>query len=77
MFLDFFVFRKNRGCPEKFFDSQNGTLPENFLATGGGEIAEVEQRGAKCGRLTESPQSYATVCNNCCLQVDSVLLGRQ
>jgi hypothetical protein len=23
-------------CPEKFFDSQNGTLIENFLATGGG-----------------------------------------
>jgi hypothetical protein len=24
-------------CPEKFFDSQNGPLTENFLATGGGE----------------------------------------
>jgi hypothetical protein len=23
-------------CPENFFDSQNGTLTENFLATGGG-----------------------------------------
>jgi hypothetical protein len=23
-------------CPEKIFDSQNGTLTENFLATGGG-----------------------------------------
>ena len=43
-------------CPEKFFDSQNGTLTEIFLATGGGEVAEVEQRGAKSGRLTEGPQ---------------------
>jgi hypothetical protein len=24
-------------CPENFFDSQNGTLTENFLATGGGQ----------------------------------------
>jgi hypothetical protein len=49
-------------CPEKFFDSQNGTLNENFLAMGGGEVAEVEQRGAKSGRLTEGPQRlrYAT-----------------
>ena len=48
-------------CPEKIFDSQNGTLTENFLATGG-EVAEVEQRGAKSGRLTEGPQRlrYAT-----------------
>jgi hypothetical protein len=23
-------------CPEKFFDSQNGTLTENFLGGGGG-----------------------------------------
>jgi hypothetical protein len=23
-------------CPENFFDSQNGTLTENFLSTGGG-----------------------------------------
>ena len=48
-------------CPEKFFDSQNGTLTENFLATGG-EVVEVEQRGAKSGRLTEGPQRlrYAT-----------------
>jgi hypothetical protein len=45
----------------KYFDSQNGTLTENFLATGG-EVAEVEQRGAKSGRLTEGPQRlrYAT-----------------
>jgi hypothetical protein len=37
-------------CSENFFDSQNGTL------------AEVEQRGAKSGRLTEGPQRlrYAT-----------------
>ena len=50
-------------CPEKFFDSQNGTLTENVLATGGGKVAEVEQRGAKSGRLTEGPQRlrYATV----------------
>ena len=31
-------------CPENFFDSQNGTLTENFLATagwgGGGDVAE-------------------------------------
>jgi hypothetical protein len=49
-------------CREKCFDSQNGTLAENFLATGG-EFAEVEQRGAKSGRLTEGPQRlrYATV----------------
>jgi hypothetical protein len=49
-------------CTEKFFDSQNGTLTEIFLATGGGEVAEVEQRGAKSGRLTEGPQRlrYAT-----------------
>ena len=50
-------------CPEKFFDSQNGTLTENVLARGGGgEVAEVEQRGAKSGRLTEGPQRlrYAT-----------------
>jgi hypothetical protein len=49
-------------CPEKFFDCQNGTLTEIFLATGGGEVAEVEQRGAKSGRLTEGPQRlrYAT-----------------
>jgi hypothetical protein len=49
-------------CPENFFDSQNGTLTENFLAAGGGEVAEVEQRGAKSGRLTEGPQRlrYAT-----------------
>jgi hypothetical protein len=26
---------KNVICPEKFFDSQYGTLTENFLATGG------------------------------------------
>jgi hypothetical protein len=52
---------KIRVCPEKFFDSQNGTLTEIFLATGG-EVAEVEQRGAKSGRLTEGPQRlrYAT-----------------
>ena len=29
-------------CPEKFFDSQNGTLTENCLATGGGG-------GRRCG----------------------------
>jgi hypothetical protein len=53
-------------CPEKFFDSQNGTLTENFLATGGGKVAEVEQRGAKSGRLTEGPQRlrYATECKD-------------
>ena len=55
---------------EKFFDSQNGTLTEIFLAPGGGgrgrEVAEVEQRGAKSGRLTEGPQRlrYATACIN-------------
>ena len=27
-------------CPEKFFDSQNGTLTKNFLATGGGITPE-------------------------------------
>ena len=31
-------------CPEKFFDSQNGTLTENFFGDGGGrrggEVAE-------------------------------------
>jgi hypothetical protein len=45
----------------KIFYSQNGTLTENVLATGGG-VAEVEQRGAKSGRLTEGPQRlrYAT-----------------
>jgi hypothetical protein len=49
-------------CPEKIFDSQNGILTENFLATGGGEVAEVEQRGAKSARWTEGPQRlrYAT-----------------
>jgi hypothetical protein len=51
-------------CPEKIFDSQNGTLTEKFLAPGGGggEVTEVEQRGAKSGRLTEGPQRlrYAT-----------------
>jgi hypothetical protein len=48
-------------CPEKFFDSQNGTLTENFWR-GGGEVAEVEQRGVKSGRLTEGPRRlrYAT-----------------
>ena len=58
----FFSYLGNIGvCPEKFFDSQNGTLAENFWATGGG-VAEVEQRGAKNGRLTEGPQRlrYAT-----------------
>jgi hypothetical protein len=47
-------FGKIGVCPENFFDSQNGTQ--------GGEVAEVEQRGAKSGRLTEGPQRlrYAT-----------------
>jgi hypothetical protein len=37
-------------CPEKFFDSQNGTLTENFLATGGGEGRRKKflSRGQKC-----------------------------
>jgi hypothetical protein len=57
----FSYFGKIGVCPEKIFDSQNGTQTENFLA--GGEVAEVEQRGAKSGRLTEGPQRlrYATV----------------
>ena len=33
-------------CPEKFFDSQNGTLTENFLAMGGGG----RRSGAKGGQ---------------------------
>ena len=33
-------------CPEKFFDSQNGTLTETFLATGGGG----RRGGAKGGQ---------------------------
>ena len=33
-------------CPEKFFDSQNGTLTENFLVTGG----EVAEKIFKCLR---------------------------
>jgi hypothetical protein len=31
---------KNMLYPENFFDSQNGTLTENFLATGGGEVTK-------------------------------------
>jgi hypothetical protein len=31
-------------CPEKFFDSQNGTLTENFFGDGGGEGAEKNWR---------------------------------
>jgi hypothetical protein len=39
--------------PENFFDSQNGTLTEIFLATGGREVAEKIQpifSGAKGGQ---------------------------
>ena len=59
----FFVFRKNRGMSGKFFGLPNGIPTENFLATGG-EVAKVEQRGAKSGRLTEGPQRlcYVTEC---------------
>jgi hypothetical protein len=36
-------------CPEKFFDSQNGTLTENFFGDGGGEgrRKNVLSRGPK------------------------------
>ena len=57
-----FVFRKNWGMSGKFFDSQNGTLTENFLATGGGRSPKWSKGGVKSGRLTEGPQRlrYAT-----------------
>jgi hypothetical protein len=31
-------------CPEKFFDSQNGTLTENFFGDGGGGGGEVAEK---------------------------------
>ena len=34
-------------CQEKFFDSQNGTLTENFLATGGMSPKKILSRGPK------------------------------
>jgi hypothetical protein len=46
----------------KFFDSQNGTLTEIFLATGGGGGRRSGAKGGQSGRLTEGPQRlrYAT-----------------
>jgi hypothetical protein len=47
----------------KIFDSQMVHWLKFFWRRGrGGEVAEVEQRGAKSGRLTEGPQRvrYAT-----------------
>ena len=32
-------------CPEKLCDSQNGTLTENFLVTGGGERSPKWSKG--------------------------------
>ena len=34
-------------CPEKFFGSQNGTLTENVLATGGGKSPKWSKGGPK------------------------------
>jgi hypothetical protein len=34
-------------CPEKFLDSQNGTLTENFLATGGERSPKWSKGGPK------------------------------
>ena len=34
-------------CPEKFFDSQNGTLTENFFGDGGGRRKKFLSRGPK------------------------------
>jgi hypothetical protein len=45
----------------KFFWLPKWYTDRNFLG-GGGEVAEMEQSGAKSGRLTEGPQRlrYAT-----------------
>jgi hypothetical protein len=34
-------------CPEKFFDSQNGILTENFFGDGGGSPKNIFKRGPK------------------------------
>jgi hypothetical protein len=47
-------------CPEKFFELPKWYTDRKIFGDGG--VAEVEQRGAKSGRLTEGPQRlrYAT-----------------
>jgi hypothetical protein len=44
--------------PEKFFDSQNGTLTENFFGDGGGEVGEKNFK-AKSGRKGPPAQNMA------------------
>jgi hypothetical protein len=44
--------------PEKFFDSQNGTLTENFLATGGGG-RRSGAKGSQKGPIDGGPPAFA------------------
>jgi hypothetical protein len=46
-------------CPEKFFDSQNGTLTENFLATGGGGSRRSGAKGGQKWPIDGGPPAVA------------------
>ena len=46
-------------CPEKFFDSQNGTLTENFSATGGGGDRRSGAKGGQKWPIDGGPPAVA------------------
>jgi hypothetical protein len=57
-------------CPKKFFDSQNGTLTENFLATEGGG---GRRSGAKGGQKWPIDGGPPAVALRHCLYIDITL----